>query len=70
MTRERSQAYFLGGLILFLVLLCLLLDGCAGRGPSSTDRRVQNPEVHCAPLKYDGSYHEFCCEGSECIIVN
>lgn len=56
-------------IVLVLVFLGILFDGCASREPSSTDNHHRVPQVDCNMIKFEGHFQEICCENNYCVLT-
>jgi PBP1b-binding outer membrane lipoprotein LpoB len=56
-------------LVLLVVIAVLFMGGCASMEPASTDNHHTLPQVTCSQLKYNGSYHTYCCDNSGCFFT-
>lgn len=49
-----------------VIILALILTGCAAAQPSSTDNHHRLPQVECTPVNFDGRFRKMCCEAERC----
>lgn len=47
-----------------LIILVLVLTGCAAAQPSSTDRHDRIPTVTCAMVIVSGNFRRVCCDNT------
>ena len=53
-----------------IIILILLLTGCAAREISSTDDHHRIPRPDCSLIHYEGHLRTLCCLGERCWLVN